>query len=114
MTARDWEQHVSVRRVFLGELALHPSEATQDPRFHRSAWWLNIRRRKPTPLTQFAGMLHELLDKRNIEEDNLDLRAYQEIYANVSSMCMARKLPCRTTRWRTFCRIQTWQNCLSL
>lgn len=84
VTDRDWEQHVSVRRVFLGELALHPSEATQDPRFHRSAWWLNIRRRKPTPLTQFAGMLHELLDKRNIEEDNLDLRAYQEIYANVS------------------------------
>ncbi|GAK61185.1 membrane protein [Candidatus Vecturithrix granuli] len=84
VTSRDWEQHVSVRRVFLGELALHPVEATQDPRFHRSAWWLNMRKRKSTPLTQFAGMLHELLDKRNIEEDKVDLKAYQEIYSNLT------------------------------
>lgn len=84
VTFRDWEQHVSVRRVFLGELALHPVEATQDPRFHRSAWWLNLRQRKSTPLTQFAGMLHELLYKRNIEEGKVDVKAYQEIYSNLA------------------------------
>lgn len=84
VTVLDWQQHLSARRVFLGEIALRPIEATQYPRFHRTAWWLNLRKRKTTPLTQFAGMLHDLLDKRNIEEDQLHLSAYQEIYVNVS------------------------------
>ncbi len=82
---RDWEQYVSVRRVFLGELALRIVEATQHPRFHRSAWWFNLRKRRDTTLTKFAGMLYDLSDEHNIERDSLDLEPYREIYSSLSA-----------------------------
>ncbi len=79
-----WEQHATVRHVFLGELALRPVEATQHPRFRRSARWLNLLRRRQTPLTQFAGMLYDLLDERKIEKEGIDLVSYCEIYTGLS------------------------------
>ena len=82
--AQHWEQHINVRRVFLGELALRPVETTQYPRFHRSSWWLNLRKRRQTPLTKFAGMLYDLSDEAKIERGGVDLTAYEEIYTNLS------------------------------
>ncbi len=84
VTSQHWEQHVSARHVFLGELALRPVEATQHPRFRRSARWLNIRPRRETPLTRFAGMLYDLSDERKIEKEGIELIAYHEVYSNLS------------------------------
>ena len=38
VTTQSWEQYVSARHVFLGELALRPVEAMKHPRFRRSSW----------------------------------------------------------------------------
>jgi len=84
VTAQQREQNVSVRYVFLGELALRPVEATQYPRFRRSARWLNLRKRRQTPLTRFAGMLYDLSDEHKIEKDGVDLASYHEMYATLS------------------------------
>ena len=85
VTPQNWEQHISVRQVFLGELALRPVEATQHPRFHRAAWWLNLKKRRQTTLTQFAGMLYDLLDERIIENDDFTLKSYSPIYSGLTT-----------------------------
>lgn len=87
MTPQQWEHNVSVLQVMLGELALHHVEATHNPRFQRSAWWLNLhiyKRRPHTPLTRFAGMLYDLLGHQTVETDGFDLAAYESVYRNVS------------------------------
>lgn len=85
VTAQHWQYNVSIRRVFLGELALQHVEATQNPRFRRSSWWLNLHiyKRPHTPLTRFAGMLYDLLDEHTSEEINLS--SYSEIYNNLTA-----------------------------
>lgn len=83
VTYQNWEQYVSVRHVFLGELALRPVEAMKYPRFRRSSWWLNLRERPPTPLTQFAGMLYVLLDEHRIKQEGVDLNTYKDIYSGL-------------------------------
>ncbi len=83
VTPQHWEQHVSVRRVFLGELALRPVEATKYPRFRRSTRWLNLRTRKQTVLTSFAGMLYDLLDQEAVEKHGVDVLAYHDVYSRL-------------------------------
>jgi len=87
VTPQHWEYNVSIRRVFLGELALQHVEATQNPRFHRSSWWLNLHiyKRPHTPLTRFAGMLYDLLDEHAIKTKELELSSYSEIYNSLSA-----------------------------
>jgi hypothetical protein len=86
LTAQSWENNESVRRVLLGELALRPVEATHTPRFQRSGWWLNLHLypRRQTPLTQFAGMLYDLLDPAIIEAENFTLTTYERVYSGVA------------------------------
>jgi len=86
LTAQHWKYNVSVRRVFLGELALQHVEATQNPRFRRSSWWLNLHiyKRPHTPLTRFAGMLYDLLDEQAFEAEEIDLSSYREIYNSLT------------------------------
>jgi hypothetical protein len=87
LTAQHWTYNVSIRRVFLGELALQHVEATQNPHFHRSSWWLNLHiyHRPHTPLTRFAGMLYDLLDEQTIESEAFELSSYSEIYNSLSA-----------------------------
>ncbi len=83
LSHQDWEQYASVRHVLLGELALRPVEAMQHPRFRRSARWLNFRTRKQTPLTAFAGMLHDFLDQSRMQPEDFDVRSYEAIYKGI-------------------------------
>jgi hypothetical protein len=87
VTTQHWTYNVSVRRVFLGELALQHIEATQNPRFRRSSWWLNLHiyKRPHTPLTRFAGMLYDLLDEQAIEADEINLSSYSETYNSLAT-----------------------------
>ena len=82
LTPQQWKDNLTIRQVFLGELALRPVEATQNPRFRRSSWWLNLHfyKRPYTPLTRFAGMLSDLLNDQVVETKEVDLSAYSEIY----------------------------------
>lgn len=97
-----WEQHVSVRNVFLGELALRPVEATKYPHFRRSARWLNFRKRRQTTLTRFAGMLYDLLDERTIEKEGVDLISYHEIYSSLSAFPNGREIALSYEAMATF------------
>jgi hypothetical protein len=86
LTPLNWTSNVNVRRVFLGELALQHVEASQNPRFRRSSWWLNLHiyKRPHTPLTRFAGMLSELLDEQTDRTEAIELSAYYQIYNSLS------------------------------
>ncbi len=86
ITSQDREEFLSVRQVFLGELALRSVDATKHPRFSRSVWWLNLRKRQSTPLTEFAGMLYDLSVAQHIGQEAIDLTAYMAIYSGVKSL----------------------------
>jgi len=85
VSSQSWEQYASVQHVFLGELALRPVEAMKHPRFRRSSWWLNLRKRQETTLTRFAGMLYDLLDEQVVEQEDFSLTLYKKIYQDLSS-----------------------------
>ena len=87
LTPEQWQQNAAIRQVFLGELALRHVEATPNPHLRRSAWWLNLHlfKRPQTPLTRFAGMLHDLADDRLIGAKAIDLAAYREIYNSLAT-----------------------------
>lgn len=87
VTQQQWKHNLSVRRVLLGEFALRHVEATQNPRFRRSSWWLNLHLypRPETPLTRFAGMLYDLLDPEIVKSETFDLAHYAEAYNSLSS-----------------------------
>ena len=87
MQNQHWEQHVSARTVILGELALQAVDATRYPWFHRTVWWLNLRQRRATPLTRFAGMLADLLTQTAapMPQARCDITAYKETYTGLSA-----------------------------
>ena len=86
VTHQDREEFLSARQVFLGELALRQVDATKHPRFSRSVWWLNLRKRHATPLTEFAGMLYDLSEAQHIGQEAIDVSAYASIYSNIKSL----------------------------
>jgi hypothetical protein len=107
LTDQAWDQYRSVRAVFLGELALRPVEATQHPRFRRSARWLNLHRRRPTPLTRFAGMLYDLLETPKRENEEIDLAAYREMYTGVADYPDGKEIALSYETMTTFLSYQT-------
>lgn len=86
VTHQDREDFLSTRQVFLGEFALRSVDATKHPRFSRSVWWLNLRRRHATPLTEFAGMLYDLLVAQHSGQEMMDLTAYASIYSDIKTL----------------------------
>ena len=84
LSRQHWEQYASVRHVILGELALRPVEAMKHPRFRRSSRLLNLRVRKETPLTAFAGMLFDFLDRNSLQQDDFTLRSYETVFQGIS------------------------------
>jgi len=86
VTNQDREEFLSARQVFLGELALRPVDATKHPRFSRSVWWLNLRKRHATPLTEFAGMLYDLSAAQHSGEETIDLSSYKSVYSGIKSL----------------------------
>ena len=86
VTHQDGEEFLSARQVFLGELSLRQVDATKHPRFSRSVWWLNLRKRQSTPLTEFAGMLYDLSEAQHIGQEAIDLTTYASIYSNIKSL----------------------------
>jgi hypothetical protein len=82
VTEQQWRHNINVRQALLGEFALRLVEATHNPRFRRSSWWLNLHlfRRSQTPLTEFAGMLYDLLTQQAEGRVEQDLAAYSSIY----------------------------------
>jgi hypothetical protein len=87
VTQQQWKQNLSVRRALLGEFALQHVEATPNPRFRRSSWWLNLHLYpcQETPLTRFAGMLYDLLDPESTRMETFDLSHYADAYNSLSS-----------------------------
>ncbi len=86
ITPQQWKNNISTRRVLLGEFALRPVEATHNPRFRRSSWWLNLHLypRSETPLTTFAGMLYDLLEPETVRAETFDLSRYADAYTSLS------------------------------
>jgi hypothetical protein len=60
-------------------------EASQNPHFRRSSWWLNLHlyKRPHTPLTRFARMLGDLVDQQTGGMENRELSVYRDVYQNL-------------------------------
>lgn len=87
VTPQQWRQNAPVWRVLLGEFALRPVEATANPRFRRTSWWLNLHLypRAETPLHRFAGLLYDLSAPETVQAETFDLAQYADAYSALSA-----------------------------
>jgi hypothetical protein len=110
LTPQHWVDNVNVCRVFLGELALQHVEASHNPRFRRSSWWLNlyIYKRPHTPLTRFAGMLVDLLDIQDRKAADRELGSYHEVYQSVSTYPDGKEIALSFEAMATFLSYRDW------
>jgi WD40 repeat protein len=99
LTPTDWAVLPSTQKVLLGELDRRWVDCSSDwtNRLVERIIWLKLwvltwvfRDRRTTPLTQFAGMLYELLDSKTIEAETFNLgdnlgetEKYEKIYARL-------------------------------
>ena len=93
VSREDWPVLPSTQQLLLGELDRRWVDCSSDwkNRLVERVVWLKLwvftwvwRDRRTTPLTQFAGMLYELLDPNIIESENFQLVDYQKVYARLS------------------------------
>ncbi|MFP4436341.1 MAG: AAA family ATPase [Chloroflexaceae bacterium] len=80
-----WKRIPTSRALLLGEVA--GRWVDMDLLGEQLLWFLTRyrRKRRPTPLTHFAGMLYELLDAERIDADDFDLLEYREIYTDLET-----------------------------
>jgi len=113
LKARHWRQNISVRHLFLGELALFfvetakGSASTVGDRF---VWWVTyiLREHRHTPLTRFARMLYDLQEKEVVEAEEFNLSSYSEIYNDLSAYPGGKEIA------QTFGTIATFLSCNEL
>ena len=89
VSKEDWKQLATVKNLLLSELNGTRIDCTLDltssliERFiYRLTFYL--RNHQKTSITNFAGMLHELLNRKVINSEDFDLSSYHHIYANLT------------------------------
>lgn len=89
VSEQDWQYLPTTKQVLLGELAGQWVDCSSDwvnqlaERWVWSLTWLR-RDRRHTPLTRFAYMLSQLLDRKTIDADDFELAKYQKSYASLT------------------------------
>ncbi|MEC4881792.1 MAG: ATP-binding protein [Scytonema sp. PMC 1070.18] len=90
VSKKDWEKLPTSRYLLLGEISgkwvnCRTGWANQlADRFVWSLTWF-FRKQRQTPLTVFASMLYQLLDKETVSAKNFSLSNYRKAYKNVAS-----------------------------
>ena len=83
----DWEWHKTFRHLFLGECALHYVNITGERSISdRLVWRITnfLRFRRETPLTRFAEMLYDLLNKETVEDETFTLSTYADCFHDLN------------------------------
>ncbi|MEH2005509.1 ATP-binding protein [Nostoc sp.] len=85
VSKQDWERFPATGQLLLGELGgqwVHCSSGWAE----HLVWKLTqfLRNHRQTPLTRFAAMLYQLLDKKTVKAENFDLSSYRRVYAELT------------------------------
>ncbi len=90
VSKKDWEKLPTTGNLLLGELSGQWVDCSSDwaNRWsERLVYWLTKfrRDRRKTPLTHFAEMLYQLLDRKTVKAKNFDLSSYHDTYSCLTS-----------------------------
>ena len=83
----------TTKQLFLGELEGQYVDCSGGSRWeiverveYQVWWWTKgWRDLRQTPLTQFAGMLYQLLDEKTVDAEDFDLFSFQNIYTSLTN-----------------------------